>query len=175
MKDQKYIDLLIERFKLRDTKVGAMSELRDKSFEIEMKIKGYVSSHPGVDNKENTDEAYIQYMGDNICEYYMNLQPFDGDPDKIPDLPNLPIDFLRSKVWPYLIKAGAIPKKDLIVGKKYLGSCRNSSWATWDGKEFIYTRTKFGQSWEETINHFQDDDGSDVFIPIYEKENSTRP
>ena len=62
--------------------------------------------------------------------------------------------------------AGIIQKKDLVVGAYYWGSCRNSSLAMWDGKEFIYLRTKFSSTFAETINHLEDDNGYDLFIPI---------
>lgn len=173
MKDQKYIDLLILRFKLRNTKITGMEdfeELKNKSARVEEAIQKYLSNHPDLKNYlgENEMEARIQWSGESIHEYFRNLEPFNGDPEKIPDIPILPIPFLREKVWPGLIKAGAIPKRDLKVGKEYLGSCRNSSKATWDGEKFIYQRLKFGSYFEDEINHFQDDDGYDVFIPIKE-------
>lgn len=63
-----------------------------------------------------------------------------------------------------------IPKSELIIGNTYSGYCRNASKATWDGKKFHYTRHKFGVSFEETINHYEDDNESDidVFVPIKE-------
>lgn len=59
-----------------------------------------------------------------------------------------------------------IPKKDLVVGKKYSGICRNTSEAVWNGKEFEYKRYKFGFIYDDTINHYEDDDGYDVFVPF---------
>lgn len=59
-----------------------------------------------------------------------------------------------------------IPKKELIVGEEYSGYCRNSDKARWNGKEFEYERYKFGSYYTDTINHFEDDDGFDLFIPI---------
>ena len=172
MKDQKYIDILIEEFKLKD--VGrslGLKELKTKSSEIRRIRAEYEKSHPEVvkEYHQHLMEARIKYLGESIYEYFNNLPPFNGDPNKIPDIPVMPIWFLKEKVWPGLIRAGAIPKKDLIPGKEYIGSCRNSSKATWDGEKFIYTRTKFGDSFEDTIKHFEDDDEFDVFIPIYEK------
>lgn len=61
-----------------------------------------------------------------------------------------------------------IPKSELVVGQEYKGHCRNSDKATWDGKEFRYERYKFGDTFEDTINHYEDDDGYDVFVPIKE-------
>ena len=71
-------------------------------------------------------------------------------------------------VVPNFIRCGAIPKDRLVKGKTYFGGCRNSSTATWNGNEFEYERYKFGSSFNETINHFEDDDGYDLFVPIRE-------
>lgn len=69
-----------------------------------------------------------------------------------------------------LIKMGAIPLHELEVGKTYIGECRNASEAVWQGDHFIYQRYKFGSIFPEKINHFQNDDGYDVFVPIKLKE-----
>lgn len=69
-----------------------------------------------------------------------------------------------------LIKRGAIPIHKLEVGKTYIGCCRNASEAVWQGDNFVYQRYKFGTTYPEKINHFQDDDGYDVFVPIKAKE-----
>jgi hypothetical protein len=58
-----------------------------------------------------------------------------------------------------------IAKADLIVGAKYAGRCRNASEAVWDGKYFIYTRYKFGDSYPEKIKHPEDESVYDVFEP----------
>lgn len=64
-----------------------------------------------------------------------------------------------------------IPKSELEIGKEYTGVCRNAGRAVWDGEKFWYIRTKFGRSYDESINHYEDDDGYDLFIPVEEKEN----
>ena len=61
-----------------------------------------------------------------------------------------------------------IPKSELVIGKEYPGYCRNSDKAIWNGKTFQYMRTKFGSKFLEKINHYEDDDGFDVFVPIKE-------
>lgn len=65
-----------------------------------------------------------------------------------------------------------IPKRELVDGKMYKGYCRNSNIAQWhaDRQRFTYLRHKFGQLLDEEINHFEDDNGFDVFIPIEEVE-----
>ena len=59
-----------------------------------------------------------------------------------------------------------IPKSELIPDKEYKGVCRNTSKAIWNGEKFIYKRHKFGTTYNEEINHYEDDDGYDVFVPI---------
>lgn len=59
-----------------------------------------------------------------------------------------------------------IEKKDLEVGEYYVGRCRNSHVAMWNGDVFIYLRTKFGDTFAEDIYHPEDDDGFDLFIPM---------
>ena len=49
-----------------------------------------------------------------------------------------------------------IAKEDLIVGKKYEVDGRNFSTATWNGKEFIGLRTKFGHTYEDGELHWDD-------------------
>ena len=64
-----------------------------------------------------------------------------------------------------------IPKCELVVGKTYKGNCRNSDIAVWDGKVFWYDRHKFGSTFRESINHYEDDDGYDVFVPFETDES----
>lgn len=69
-----------------------------------------------------------------------------------------------------LIKHGAIPLDKLEVGKTYIGCCRNAGEAVWMGDNFVYQRYKFGFTFPEKINHFQNDNGYDLFTPIKVKE-----
>ena len=87
------------------------------------------------------------------------------------EVPPLPI--VDKKEWedfyvPILIQLGAITKNKLVVGKRYYGSCRNASVAVWLGDVFEYQRYKFGHAFTEKINHFEDDNGYDLFVPIRE-------
>lgn len=59
-----------------------------------------------------------------------------------------------------------IEKKDLEDGEWYVGKCRNAHVACWHGDCFVHLRTKFGATFAEEINHPEDDDGFDCFIPI---------
>ena len=90
-------------------------------------------------------------------------------PDDIPDIPVVPVEDYRNIIVPNLIRCGAIPKRKLRVGVTYIGSCRNADEAVWNGRKFEYRRYKFGEWYDDTINHFEDDDGYDVFVPIIEK------
>lgn len=101
-------------------------------------------------------------------EYWDNLKPFET-PDDIPMIPYCPKEEWDIFYVPRLLKCGAIPKDKLVVGKTYIGNCRNSDEATWNGKEFEYERYKFGFTYKDKVNHFQDDDGYDLFVPIKEK------
>ena len=115
------------------------------------------------ENKE-TEGIYT-----NTLEYWKNCQKFK-DCDDIPSIPIvLPKDY-EEIIVPNIIRCGGIPKKELVEGKTYIGSCRNTNEATWNGSKFTYKRHKFGSEYETTINHFEDDNGSDLFVPIKMKE-----
>ena len=59
-----------------------------------------------------------------------------------------------------------IPKSELVEGETYRGTCRNAANAVWKGNHFEYQRYKFGSWFTDTINHFEDDDGCDLFVPV---------
>ena len=122
-----------------------------------------------IDIKEKLSrEKEERYEG--IIDYWKKRKPFK-DEDDIPDIPIvLPQDY-RDIIIPNIIRCGGIPKKQLVVGKTYIGSGRNASIAVWNGEKFIYKRTKFGSTYDEDINHFEDDDGHDLFVPIKIKED----
>jgi len=81
------------------------------------------------------------------------------------DIPYLPRSLTKEDIG-FLIQRGMIAKKDLVVGGVYYGNCRNASVARWQGNCFIHWRRKFSDVYEEEINHPEDDDGFDVFVPI---------
>ena len=101
----------------------------------------------------------------DILEYWKNRKPF-RDEDDIPSVPIVRKEDYDNIIIPNIIRCGGIPKEELIVGETYIGDCRNASEAVWNGETFTYMRTKFGTTYPEDINHFQDDDGYDVFVPI---------
>lgn len=104
------------------------------------------------------DEMKVKEYRENLPEFYDENQ-----------IPNIPIPLTEFHIN-QLIKAHAIPKKDLKDGVKYKGKCRNASEAVWhaDKNVFTYKRHKFGDVFDEDINHFEDDDGYDLFVPIKE-------
>jgi len=63
-----------------------------------------------------------------------------------------------------------IQKRDLKDLYYYIGVCRHSNVAKWSEKDncFYYLRHKFGEIFSERINHPEDDDGHDLFLPYEE-------
>ena len=63
-----------------------------------------------------------------------------------------------------------LPKFELKDGFYYAGECRNASVAVWDAQNhcFWYMRTKFRDTFFESIRHPEDDDGHDLFYPVVE-------
>lgn len=114
--------------------------------------------------KKEKEERY-----NTVLNHWKERKPF-RDEDDIPPIPIvLPKDY-EEIIVPKIIRCGGIPKDKLIVGKTYIGDCRNAREAVWDGEKFTYMRTKFGSTYPETINHFQDDDGYDLFVPLKIKD-----
>ena len=101
---------------------------------------------------------------------YNSLKPFTCT-DEIPDIPVIDQITYNTIVVPNLIRCGAIPINELEKDVWYEGTCRNASKAIWNGEKFLYERTKFGDTFFEEINHFQEDDGYDVFVPLKKIEN----
>ena len=101
-----------------------------------------------------------------LKEYWENL-PKINNPKDVPQLPKVDEKEWKEFYVPKLINAGAIPKKDLIHGQIYIGEHRNTTIARWnaDTNKFEHMRHKFG--WiEDVCNHFEDDDGFALFVPI---------
>ncbi|MBR6516919.1 MAG: hypothetical protein IKT40_08805 [Bacilli bacterium] len=115
-------------------------------------------------------QKLINEKYDKMISYLNNMQSFKSI-DDIPNIPLIPNDEeYKEYVVKNYIRCGAIPKDKLVIGKTYIGSCRNSEEATWLGKYFEYQRTKFGIKYKDKINHFEDDNGFDLFVPLFEKE-----
>lgn len=92
-------------------------------------------------------------------------------PDDIPCyVPSTTEEVYKLVVVPKLTDCGGIPKDKLVVGKTYIGSCRNSEEAVWDGEWFRYERYKFGSHFIDKVRHFEDDHVYDVFVPLMIKD-----
>lgn len=100
-----------------------------------------------------------------IKEYWENVPKFKN-PEDVPDLPKVDEKEWKDFYVPKLIEAGAIPKTDLVDGQYYIGEHRRANVGKWNGKEFTYNREKFGKVFEDKCNHFEDDDGFALFVPI---------
>lgn len=107
----------------------------------------------------------------NIISYWQKKEPFKSIED-IPSITHFNEDIipeakeLQEWIQNRLIELGAIAKDKLIKGHTYSGSSRNSSIAKWLGNRFEYVRYKFGCKFKRQINHFQDDNGYDIFVPL---------
>jgi hypothetical protein len=96
-------------------------------------------------------------------ERWENLPRFTK-PQDVPDLPMCDNELYITYYVPKLIKAGAIPKKDLVDGQTYWGQYRNVFYATWDAKAEHFKYTYDGVPTH--CNHFEDDNGFALFVPI---------
>lgn len=101
-----------------------------------------------------------------VKEYWEKELPKFNNPEDVPTLPRAEEKEWKEFYVPKLIEAGAIPKKDLVKDQYYIGNHRRAFVAKWTGKEFIYNRTKFNHVFEDKCNHFEDDDGFALFVPI---------
>ena len=63
-----------------------------------------------------------------------------------------------------------ILKKDLKKDCYYVGTCRNTRIAVWNGDKFIFIGYQFSRPYIESINYYGDviNDNRDGFIPIRE-------
>lgn len=100
-----------------------------------------------------------------VIEYWDNMEPFKNS-DDVPSIPLVSDELYKEHIIPNIIRCGGIPKSELVKGATYEGNCRNASQAVWNGKRFEYVRYKFGVEFVEKINHFEDDNGYDVFVPL---------
>lgn len=120
--------------------------------------------------KEEVQKYLIRKRYEIMKTYLMEREPFDVEKAFEADYPLVQDKEFQKWIENRFIELGAIPKEKLVIGKTYIGNCRNASEAVWKGDNFVYDRHKFGTVFPEKINHFQDDDGYDVFVPIKEKE-----
>jgi len=90
--------------------------------------------------------------------------------EDIPNIPRFKTKEEHEKFCRMLIENGAIPKNKLKDKMKYYGTCRNTDYAIWNEstQKFSYKRFKFDIPYIDSINHFEDDNGYDLFVPIKE-------
>ena len=102
-----------------------------------------------------------------IRDFWENELPKFNKPEDVPELPKVDEKEWKEFYVPKLIESGAIPKKDLIHGQVYIGEHRNTTVARWNQEtnKFDHMRYKFGWM-EDDCNHFEDDDGFALFVPI---------
>lgn len=107
----------------------------------------------------------FQKMTTKEIEDQWNALRFFKNENFIPSIPKLDSELYNRIIIPNLIRCGALTKDNLIPGKTYIGSCKNSNEALWVGDHFeVYFNDII-----QKLNHFQDDDGYDLFVPLKEK------
>ena len=119
-----------------------------------------------INNLKDQSDCNNEHKTEMMIDHLQTMKPFTDD--YIPEPPITTHELYQKYVIPNFIRCGAIPKDKLVVGKTYFGSCRNADKAIWLGDKFEYIRYKWGNSYQEKINHFEDDDGFDLFVPIRE-------
>ena len=112
--------------------------------------------------KQNTETKEERYA--RIKEYWRTRGPFK-DHNDVPDLPRVDKKEGEEFYIPRIIELGGIPKKDLIVGEYYIGDHRCTKIGRWNGTAFEYWKWEFFPI-EDECNHFEDDDGFALFVPI---------
>lgn len=96
--------------------------------------------------------------------YFPKITEFNKDNICVVHVPRNPTPEFYEEVY----SKGVLKKEELEIGKYYYGKCRNAKVAMWDGNVFWYMRTKFSYTYKEDINHLQDDNGYDLFVPLEE-------
>jgi hypothetical protein len=146
-----------------------------KYYENFFKVKPFIIKDYKIGNinKEKFDE--INQRLDKLMEEERELKEiefwknFNKKLIKADDVPNLPIgEIYEELVIPALIKNGAIPKKDLKIGRYYYGDWRRGNVGQWDGVRFHIWRYKFGEWFIDKANHFEDDNKFALFVPLRE-------
>jgi len=118
-------------------------------------------------NIPKTRSEIREHAVKNIIEYWKEREPFKDEYD-ICSLPKVDKKLWEEFFIPRIIELGGIAKKDLIDGATYLGRTRNATIAMWDEKNsnFIHYRDSFGERYRDVVNHFEDDNGYALFVPI---------
>ena len=120
-----------------------------------------------TDKYKVIDDSTIDERYQKLIDSLENMTSFGNEIINVPKMKSR--EDYEKYVIKNFIRCGAIAKKDLVIGKTYVGSCRNTEEATWLGEYFEYNRTKFGTVFKEKINHFEDDNDFDLFVPLKER------
>jgi hypothetical protein len=83
---------------------------------------------------------------------------------------------IRKDIWEFKDKINnktcllnlIIPKQQLTKDNYYSGQCRNAYIARWNGEHFTHWRDKFGFTFLEDIDYWEDGHYFDEFIPIFD-------
>lgn len=97
----------------------------------------------------------------NEREYWNGLKKFT-EPVDVPKLPIPLTDFHVRR----LKELGAMAKGQLVTDQWYIGDHRCVTVARWDGSRFTYIKQEFNFRFFEECNHFEDDDGYSLFVPL---------
>lgn len=128
------------------------------------KNKEYYLDHlKKLKNDNDYKNKYADFLDKRIKEYWMELKPFNVAED-IPNLPKNLNEFYINK----LIELGSIPKNKLTNEFWYYGNYRITNYGRWDEKNQVFhiIRFKFNQHFMEQCNHFENDDGFALFVPL---------
>ncbi len=140
-----------------------------KSYKIfEMTQKEFHEHRKKLKEDPQYREDFKKKRDDEILNYWRSLKPFEKSDDIPSLLPNPLTEFYKNK----LIELGAIAKNKLEDGGWYYGNYRNSDFGKWNSKKqvFDHLRYKFGYRWD-TCNHFEDDNGFALFVPLRKANN----
>lgn len=149
-----------------DKELGKLPEIDSETASTQEGTHGF------AETIRETLKKVSKCVDEEAIKRFKELKPFKCA-DDIPDIPIVSERVYKDVVVPNLIRCGAIPKKDLVVGATYEGDTRNTDRAKWDGEKFVYTRYKWGFPYEDECNHFEDDDGYALFVPIKMIEEGT--
>ena len=132
--------------------------------ELQRKVKAYEK----LQRKVKAYETHEIEREAQKLEAWNNLKHFET-PEDVPDIPVVkdPEEY-RVFYIKRLVNAGAIPKKDMVDNQVYIGKHRRCTVARWNKlkNKFEYWRYKFGMWFIDDCNHFEDDNGYALFVPI---------
>jgi hypothetical protein len=94
-------------------------------------------------------------------DYWNSLEQFKVPLD-VPRLPKPLTDFHKRR----LKELGAFTKDQLVRDEWYVGRFRVTDVAQWKGDRFLYVAESFNHKYVDYCNHFEDDDGYALFVPL---------